>query len=150
MQNLFSVRWKNWSVITCMMMALHWGFWPALSEAGHEFDEIIDTIKPDRVKSLLQAGEQIMLVDLRSAKEFRERRLPGARSLPVTDLEKRFNEIPKGGRVVLYCGCEPGGADESYSYLYLREKGYRNVSVMEGGFADWLKRSYPVETGPKK
>jgi rhodanese-related sulfurtransferase len=121
--------------------------WAALTDAGHEFDETIDTIKPEQVKLFLTNGEKLVLVDLRPVKEFKEKRLPGARSIPVTELEKRFGEIPKTGRVILYCGCPPGGADESYSYLYLREQGYRNISVMEAGFSNWVKQKYPVEPG---
>jgi rhodanese-related sulfurtransferase len=129
----------------CMMGFL--GVWPELTQAGHEFDETIDTIKPEQIKLFLDAGEKLLLVDLRPVKEFKEKRLPGARSIPVTELEKRFSEIPKTGRVVLYCGCPPGGADESYSFLFLREKGYGNVSVMETGFSNWVKQKYPTEAG---
>jgi rhodanese-related sulfurtransferase len=123
------------------------GTWCPVAHAGHEFDETIDTVKPEQVKLFLGGGEKLVLVDLRPVKEFKEKRLPGAVSIPVTELDRRFSEIPRAGRVVLYCGCAPGGADESYSYLYLREKGYRNVTIMEGGFSDWLKRNFPVEAG---
>ena len=131
----------------CVCMIWFLAIWPALTEAGHEFDENIDTIKPEQVKLFLSNGEKLVLVDLRPVKEFKEKRLPGARSIPVTELEKRFGEIPKTGRVILYCGCPPGGANESYSYLYLREQGYRNVSVMEAGFSSWVKQKYPTEAG---
>jgi rhodanese-related sulfurtransferase len=131
----------------CVCMIWLWGICPELTQAGHEFDETIETIKSEQVKRFLDAGEKLVLVDLRPVKEFKEKRLPGARSISVTELEKRFSEIPKTGRVVLYCGCPPGGADESYSFLFLREKGYRNVSVMEDGFSNWVKQKYPTETG---
>jgi rhodanese-related sulfurtransferase len=131
----------------CIAMICLLGVSPGLTQAGHEFDETIETIKPEQVKLFLNAGDKLMLVDLRPVKEFKEKRLPGARSIPVAELEKRFSEIPKTGRVVLYCGCPPGGADESYSFLFLREKGYRNVSVMEAGFSNWVKQKYPTEAG---
>jgi rhodanese-related sulfurtransferase len=134
-------------VAACVCMFWLLGIRPEVTQAGHEFDETIDTIKPEQVKVLLNNGEKLVLVDLRPVKEFKEKRLPGARSIPVTELDKRFSEIPKTGRVVLYCGCPPGGADESYSYLYLREKGYRNVSVMEAGFSHWVMQKYPTEAG---
>jgi rhodanese-related sulfurtransferase len=135
--------------LACILMILLGGIWPPVAKAGHEFDETIDTVKPEQVKLFLNAGEKLVLVDLRPAKEFNEKRLPGARSIPVTELDKRISEIPRAGRVVLYCGCPPGGADESYSYLYLRENGYRNVAVMEEGFAGWLKRKFAIESGKK-
>ena len=134
-------------VAACVCMFWLWGIRPEVTQAGHEFDETIDTIKPEQVKVLLDAGEKLVLVDLRPSKEFKEKRLPGARSIPVTELDKRSSEIPKTGRVVLYCGCPPAGADESYSYLYLRDQGHRNVSVMEAGFSNWVKQKYPTEAG---
>jgi len=119
-------------------------FWPAIAEAGHD-DEYIDTIPAERVKRLVDSGEKIFLVDLRSLSEFQKTRLPGARSIPIAELQKRYDEIPKSGRVILYCSCPPGGVDEAYAYLTLRGKGYRNVSLLDEGFSGWVKRRYPTE-----
>lgn len=117
---------------------------PAVAQSGHGGDEL-EAISPDRVKLLLDSGEKILFIDLRSAKEFQQKRLPGARSIPFTELEKRFGEIPRAGRVVLYCGCRPG--DDSYAFFLLRDQGYFNVTVLEDGFPAWLQRKYPVESG---
>lgn len=117
---------------------------PRLAKAGHD-DEYIDTIPAERVKKLLDSGEKIVFVDLRPAGDFHKGRVPGAISIPVSELQKRYAEIPKSGRIVLYCSCPPGGVDESYSYLMLRGKGYRNVSVLENGFTAWTQRKLPTE-----
>ena len=114
------------------------------TEAGHD-DEYIETIPAARIKAMLDAGEKIVFVDLRSTSDFQKSRLPGARSIPISELQKRYQEIPKSGRVILYCSCPPGGVDESYSYLSLRGKGYRNVSVLQEGFSGWLKGNFPTE-----
>ena len=110
--------------------------------AGHG-DEPVQTITPERVKFLLDNKENIYFIDLRTAKEFQQRRLPGARSIPVAELEKRLTEIPKAGRVILYCACRPG--DDSFAYFLLRDNGYNNVTVIDDGFDGWLRRKYPVE-----
>jgi hypothetical protein len=70
----------------CICMTWLVGSWPELTQAGHEFDETIETIKPEQVKRFLDAGEKLVLVDLRPLKEFKEKRLPGSRSIPVTEL----------------------------------------------------------------
>jgi rhodanese-related sulfurtransferase len=114
------------------------------TEAGHD-DEYIDTIPAARIRAMLDAGEKIVFVDLRSTSDFQKSRLPGARSIPISELQTRYQEIPKSGRVILYCSCPPGGVDESYSYLSLRGKGYRNVSVLQEGFSGWLKGNFPTE-----
>ncbi len=102
---------------------------------------------PERAKRLLDTGEHILFIDLRTPSEFKQQHLPGAHSIPLNELDKRHPEIPKTGRVVLYCACPPGKVEEGYSYQLLRERGYRNVSVLEGGFAEWRARGYLLETG---
>jgi len=118
---------------------------PAVANGGHD-EEYIETIPSERVKRMLEAGEKIFFVDLRPTSDFHKSRLPGARSIPVAELQTRYQEIPKSGRVILYCSCPPGGVDESYSYLALRGKGYRNVSVLEDGFSGWLQRKFSTES----
>src|SRR5687767_13510930 len=76
--------------------------WPGLAHAGHD-DEYVDRIPADRIKALMDGGEKIFFVDLRAVNEFQTTHLPGARSIPITELQKRYGEIPKSGRVILYC-----------------------------------------------
>jgi rhodanese-related sulfurtransferase len=123
---------------------------PFPSKAGH--DQVEDDlvyflrIQPDRVKELLDAGEKLWIGDLRETEDFKRQHLPGAHSVPLKQLQKSFMKVPRTGRVVLYCSCPDGNIEEGYSYQLLRELGYRNVSVLDGGFAAWSKLGYPVET----
>jgi rhodanese-related sulfurtransferase len=118
---------------------------PMIAQAGHD-DEYVEPISAERAKNLLGSGEKFVFIDLRPASDFQKARLPGALSIPITELAKRLGEIPKSGRVVLYCACPPGGVDEAYSYWMLRDKGYRNVAVLENGFSSWAQRKFPIES----
>ena len=118
---------------------------PAILLAGHGVEDSIDTITADRVKRLLESGAKLVLVDLRPVREFQENRLPGARSIPMADLPKRFEEIPKTGQVVLYCACTLNEIAERVAFLGFR--GYRNIFVLLDGYPGWVKRGYPLETG---
>ena len=118
-------------------------FFPAAVLAGHGVEDTVDTITADRAKQLLDSGEKVLFVDLRPAKEFEQDRLPGARSIPLPELAKRFNEIPKTGRVILYCDCKP--YDISDRAVFLEYRGYRNIFVMLEGYPGWVKRGYPIE-----
>ena len=138
------IRYSYIRLFVVGLMVLWLAFWPSATDAGHD-DEYIDRIPAERVKSLVDSGEKIVFVDLRPMSEFQKTRLPGARSIPIAELQKRHEEIPKSGRVILYCPCPNGEADEAYAYLTLRGKGYRNVSVLEEGFSGWVKRRYPTE-----
>ena len=131
------------AVIGLLILALP-AIIPVRVDAGHD-DEYIETISAERTKKLLDGGEKLVFVDLRPAGDFQKMRLPGALSIPIAELSKRLGEIPKAGRVILYCACPPGGVDESYSYLMLRGKGYRNVAVLENGVSAWAQRKLPIE-----
>jgi rhodanese-related sulfurtransferase len=114
--------------------------------AGHG-EEPVQMISPERVKFLLDNREKIFFVDLRTPKEFQQRHLPGARSIPVAELEKRLAEIPRTGRVILYCSCRPG--DDSFAYYLLRDNDYSNIAVIDDDFEDLVKRKFPLETGKR-
>lgn len=120
------------------------GLCPA-TEAGHETSDV-PTIAADRVKLLLDAGEKFLIVDIRPAKEFREKRVPGSRSIPVAELDKRIGEIPKSGRVVVYAATPQDEIADSVFQLF-EDNRYRNIAFMLEGFQGWVKRKYPVETG---
>ena len=127
--------------------ALLVAFWPGGSEGGHGRDDDVDAVTVEQVKFFLDAGEKLVLVDLRPAVEFRQKRLPGARSIPMRELKQRLGEIPRAGRVVLYCDCKP--ADEADAFFLLRDNGYRNVTVLQQGFSRWVSLKYPVESGQR-
>lgn len=115
---------------------------PMTTLAGHE-EDWIDTIPADRLKRLLDSGVKLFLVDLRSAKEFEQQRLPGARSIPSRELASRVGEIPKTVRVVLYCDCQKHESGDKA--VFLKSQGYRNISIMLEDYTEWVKRGYPVE-----
>jgi rhodanese-related sulfurtransferase len=118
-------------------------FLPWLALAGHGVEDTVDNITADKAKQLMDAGEKIVFIDLRPAKEYQQNRLPGARSIPIAELAARFNEIPKSGRVVLYCDCKP--YDAADRAVFLEYRGYRNVFIMPEGYSGWVKRGYPLE-----
>ena len=115
-------------------------------QAGHGTEDDVETVTVERVKLLLEAGEELFIVDLRPAESFQQRRLPGAHSIPLPELDKRFREIPKAGRVILYCDCPQNKLIEDAYQLLKDDYSYRNVALMIDGFGEWNRRKYPVET----
>ena len=119
-------------------------FFPVAVFAGHGVEDTIDTLPAERVKQLMDAGEKLVFIDMRPAKEYQQNRLPGARSLPIAEVANRFSEIPKSGRVILYCDCKT--YDIADRAVFLEYRGYRNIFVMPEGYTGWVKRGYPIET----
>ena len=127
--------------------ALRGAIWIGLTAlpaaAGHGTGGPVLSLPGPYVKRLLDEGEPLVFVDLRPADEFKRQRLPGARSVPLRELLRRYAEVPRTGRVILYCDCLTEEIQAAYQFL--RDQGYRNISVMEEGFPGWVKRGYPVE-----
>ena len=114
----------------------------APAQAGHTPGASFPTLRSDAVKRLLDVREPVVLVDMRKPAEYRAGHLPGAISLPMAELERRYREIPKAARVVLYCQCPLEEMGSVYSFL--SSLGYRNLVVLEDGFDGWFKSQYPV------
>jgi len=123
--------------------------WPGIILAGHGTEDDVVTVTAEQVKGFLDAREKMVLIDLRPAIEFQKARLPGARSVPMKELEQRFREIPQSGRVVLYCDCSQNQIIEQ-AYQVLKDYGYRNTAVLADPFQDWLRRKFPLESSAKK
>ncbi|HEV8310747.1 MAG TPA: rhodanese-like domain-containing protein [Methylomirabilota bacterium] len=110
--------------------------------AIHGLAGSVPTVGADEVRRLLEGRERPALVDLRPAAEYQKGHLPGARSIPVGELRRRFHEIPRG-RVILYCACS--GEDAQAAAQLLRDRGIADVSVLGEGFPGWVARGYPLE-----
>jgi rhodanese-related sulfurtransferase len=112
--------------------------------AGHSATRSVVTITAESLMKLIESGRAPVLpVDLRSSDAYRAGRLPGARSIPFDEIERRFVELPPGTIVVLYCACPTYEVTPLYELL--RSHGYRNLLVLENGFAAWQARGYPIE-----
>jgi rhodanese-related sulfurtransferase len=89
-----------------------------------------------------RAGEVVVL-DVRPNDEFAAAHLPHARSLPVGELKKRLDELPKDVPVVAYCR-GPFCVMAKEAVDLLRRKGYRAFHLTDG-VAEWRARGLPVE-----
>ena len=112
------------------------------AEADHGWAPVL-TIDADSAKSLMDRGERVEPVDLRSPVEFKAGRLPRARSVPIADLPDRVDEVPRSGIVVLYCGCPHDQLLRAYQFL--RGRRHTNVFVLEGDIDAWRGQGYPLE-----
>jgi rhodanese-related sulfurtransferase/DNA-binding transcriptional ArsR family regulator len=90
-------------------------------------------------------GGEVTVLDVRPAEEYRAGHLPGALSLPLSELEKRLAELPRRREVVAYCR-GPYCVMAIEAVTLLRENGFR-AHRMEQGVAEWRARGWRVETG---
>jgi membrane protein DedA with SNARE-associated domain/rhodanese-related sulfurtransferase len=103
----------------------------------------IARITPHELKRRMDAGEDVMVIDLRSDFEREEGRIPGAR-VPVEDNLESLVAGITGTEVVLYCSC-PNEISSARAALRLKRHGVRRVRPLEGGFPVWKELGFPVE-----
>jgi rhodanese-related sulfurtransferase len=96
------------------------------------------------VKRRLDAGEKILLVDVREESEWGRGHLPGAvhfgKGIIERDIEQRVPDT--NTKLILYCG---GGFRSALSADNLQKMGYTNVESMDGGWKGWLEAGFPTQ-----
>ena len=101
-----------------------------------------ETNVPD-VKRRMDAGEKMILVDVREDREWAKGRLPGAvhmgRGIIERDIEQSIPDTKT--KLVLYCG---GGFRSALVADNLQKMGYTNVESMDGGWRGWTAAGLPV------
>jgi rhodanese-related sulfurtransferase len=65
-------------------------------------DAPVNFIKVDELKTLVDQGHRIDLIDVRHWQSYVEMHIKGARSMPLRVIEARASEISKTGLVVFY------------------------------------------------
>jgi rhodanese-related sulfurtransferase len=92
----------------------------------------------------LEAGEALLLVDVRPAEEYRAAHIVGAVSIPLDELEQRLRELPQGRQIVAYCR-GPYCALAPEAVRKLRAHGYAARHLMDG-LPEWAAAGNRVES----
>jgi len=103
---------------------------------------------PSDVAAARTAGEDLLLVDVRSRTAWDQGHVPGARHVPLPELGDRLGELPppdEDPHLVVYCW-GPGCNGSTRGALVLARAGYRHVQEMIGGFEYWAREGLAVGT----
>jgi rhodanese-related sulfurtransferase len=98
----------------------------------------------DAYRSMVEAGEAHLLIDVREESEWAAGHAAGAvhmgKGIIERDIERLVPE--KDAKLVLYCG---GGFRSALAGDNLQKMGYRNVLSLAGGWRAWNEAGMPVE-----
>jgi rhodanese-related sulfurtransferase/DNA-binding transcriptional ArsR family regulator len=131
--------------------------WQAIRDLGEErlaeVDRLVATFLSDRVgleavdaSTLLQLirDDEVVVLDVRPVEEYQAGHIPGARSMPVSELEQRLDELRPEQEVIAYCrGPYCVFSDEAVGMLHAHGFQARRLAV---GLPDWRSAGLPVET----
>ncbi|MFZ6010362.1 MAG: ArsR/SmtB family transcription factor [Bacteroidota bacterium] len=130
--------------------------WKALRELGVEriaaIEKVVkefrksksdfETVTIDRLIEKIDSGK-VTILDVRPESEYKQGHIANAISIPIGELSKRLNELPKRAEIVAYCrGPFCVYADEAVALL--TKAGYK-ATRLEEGFPDWKVQYLPIE-----
>lgn len=79
-------------------------------------------------------AKDIILIDLRTPREYEEFHVPGSKLLPLEELVNRVHEVPEDKTVYLICRT---GNRTVQGMRFLLTKGYHNVYNVLNGIVAW-------------
>ncbi len=101
-------------------------------------------IEPQALLERLAWGDRSLVVlDVRTAAEYAEGHVPGARNIPHTEIAARLAEL-EGARdsdVVVYCR---SGNRTAVALELLRRAGFRRLLHLHGDYLRWSGENHPV------
>jgi len=108
-------------------------------------DVPVEYISPADVKKALDdKSANFVLVDTQPEEAFAEGHIPGAINFPWVAQVKPPISLPRLKELVLYCPCNHD-EDSIDMAKKLREFGYLDTKILEGGWYKWVALKYPVD-----
>ena len=102
----------------------------------HEFE-----ISPELVREMIEAGEDLILLDVRDDWEWEKAHIEGAIHIPVSELADRVEELDRNQETIVYCHVGERSID---GCLLLWESGFRRLRNMTGGIEAWSELVDPT------
>ncbi len=91
----------------------------------------------------LKNSKHPLVIDVRQPEEYREGHIAGSKLIPLGELSKRINELPKDKEII--CVCASGSRSRSAT-KFLVGAGY-NAFDMKGGMLMWQRANLSVKKG---
>jgi rhodanese-related sulfurtransferase len=84
---------------------------------------------PEYEKVVAEKAADTIIVDVRSPGEYMKSMVPGAFTIPIDTLDKRWAELPKDKKIVIQC---EAGNRALIAYRVLKNNGFKDVRWVDG------------------
>ena len=116
------------------------------SIAGRASDRQMHMMSIGELINLQKSAKDFVLVDARPRDQYLAAHIPGAVSVPLSDIPVYARDLDKGRMIVTYCGnyhcpISTKAADE------FRSLGFSNVWDYKGGITEWQQQGNPTASG---
>jgi adenylyltransferase/sulfurtransferase len=99
-------------------------------------------ITPVELKRRLDAGEDLFILDVREPNEYQINRIPGSTLIPLGELPRRYQELPRDREIIAQCKM---GGRSARAMEYLKAVGFPKVKNLRGGILEWIDKVDPSQ-----
>ena len=94
------------------------------------------------LKRRVDAGDKLFILDVREPNEYQINRIPGSTLIPLGELPRRYQELPKDTEIIAQCKM---GGRSAKAQDFLKSVGFSNVKNLKGGILDWIDKVDPSQ-----
>ncbi len=95
----------------------------------------------------LMPGKGVQVVDVREPAEYAAEHISGTANVPLSGLSRNLDKIERQKPAYLIC---QSGARSAQAAQTLRQNGYSQVCIIDGGLQAWKEAGLPVTTGASR
>jgi adenylyltransferase/sulfurtransferase len=99
-------------------------------------------ITPVELKKKMDAGDEPFVLDVREPNEYQINRIPGSTLIPLGELPRRYQELPRDREIVTQCKM---GGRSAKAQEFLKTVGFTNVKNLKGGILEWIDKVDPSQ-----
>ena len=99
-------------------------------------------ITPVELKKKMDTGEAPFVLDVREPNEYQINKIPGSTLIPLGELPRRYQELPRDREIVAHCKM---GGRSAKAMEFLKTVGFTNVKNLKGGILEWVDKVDPSQ-----
>lgn len=141
MSEFFQFLSKNWQLSSVFFILL---IVYIVFEIG-EKAQGSSSVSPEQLTTLMN-NENAVVLDIRTKEKYANGHIVGALSIPTPEIEGSIKKLKKHMKKPVVVVCNTGRSAKDVAKT-LRENGFENVLVLNGGIAAWQKVELPLKKG---
>lgn len=116
----------------------------ALSTLGFTAEQKIENVSAKKASELLQTNKELIVLDVRTAGEFADGHIKGAKLIDVTepDFKEKVSKLDRSQSYLIHC---KSGGRSKRALAIMKSLGFQNIYHLESGFNGWEDANLPVE-----
>ncbi len=112
------------------------------TEMDHQVNKGLQ-LSPSMAIRLMNNNGEVLILDIRTAADYKNGHIKGAKSTPLKDFAKELEKFDsfKNSPVLIYCN---SGNTVTAAIKMLRKTGFEKINNLDGGIAAWKEAKMPL------